>query len=117
MNKELNLYDLNKNILVNFPALEEADILKPLKDFDFTGEYYLLYGKEIGYFTLFKRESTATESFHKIFIECLENIGEVVACDITEDETALEIWVKLPEESVTILYLFNYDAGVEKFYG
>ena len=57
-------------------------------------------------------------------LECLAGLGQVVAMDVlTElEEPTIEIWVKIAiegqeEDFVTVLYLFDYTKGVEKFHG
>ena len=74
----------------------------------------MLYGKEISYFTLFQIVNNEI-SFGKEVIDCLNNIGQIKAIDMTENEDAVEIWVYLDEdENSTCLYLFPYDAGLVK---
>lgn len=118
---ELNLYDLNKQIISQLPPFEDlqwAGAEKVFADWDESSnhKYYLLYGREIGYFTLFKKNNKNGEfnSLFEALKSCLNDIGDIYAFDITEDKSAIEIWVKY-EDNMTVLYLFNYDTGVVTF--
>ena len=75
----------------------------------YNNEYYMLYGKEISYFTLFK--IVEPQYFSYEVIECLKNIGDIKAIDLTEDKDAVEIWAMADGEA-TCLYLFPYDLGI-----
>ena len=69
----------------------------------------MLYGKEISYFTLFK--IVEPQYFSYEVIECLKNVGDIKAIDLTEDKDAIEAWV-IADNEVTCLYLFPYDLGI-----
>lgn len=125
----MQLYELNKQFVSQLPPLTEQD-LKDRKEMvdnwiDENIDFYLLYGREISYFTLFQRCSNEniTESISDILFECLNGIGTVISMDVlTElEEPTIEIWVKIAvegqEDFVTVLYLFDYTKGVEKFRG
>lgn len=117
-NLTLSLYDLNKSMFANTKNMDWRKVENVIKKWNPSGTYFLLYGKEISYFTLFKRSDNTTEKFHEVFKDCLINVGDLKACDITEDEDALEVWIKQKENGeMTCLYLFNYDEGVVKFNG
>lgn len=108
----LGLYDMNKQIVAQLPTL--TDLKDKVYTIDcleakYNNEYYMLYGKEISYFTLFK--IVEPQYFSYEVIECLKNIGEVKAIDLTEDRDAVEIWIMADGEA-TCLYLFPYDLGV-----
>ena len=72
--------------------------------------YYMLYGKEISYFTLFR--VIDSDYFGYEVIECLKNIGAIKAIDFTETKDAIEIWVENENDEPTCLYLFPYDNGI-----
>lgn len=109
---EMGLYDMNKQIIAQLPDLTDWDrVEKLLNDFhtDWNNEYYMMYGKEISYFTVFKiKESIA---FGRTAIECLQNVGTVKAVDLVEAADAIELWVMYNNEP-TCLYLFPYDMGL-----
>lgn len=113
-NISMGLYDMNKQIISQLPTLTTDDLLEKLPLVEelhnkYNNEYYMLYGKEISYFTLFKLKQV--ESFPHEAIDCLQNIGPIKAIDLTEDKDAIEAWVMADDEA-TCLYLFPYDIGV-----
>ena len=113
-NISMGLYDMNKQIISQLPTLTTDDLLEKLPLVEelhnkYNNEYYMLYGKEISYFTLFKLKEV--ESFPHEAIDCLQNIGPIKAIDLTEDKDAIEAWVMADDEA-TCLYLFPYDMGV-----
>ena len=113
-NISMGLYDMNKQIITQLPTLTTDDLLEKLPLVEelhnkYNNEYYMLYGKEISYFTLFKLKQV--ESFPHEAIDCLQNIGPIKAIDLTEDKDAIEAWVMADDEA-TCLYLFPYDNGL-----
>ena len=114
---EMDLYDMNKQIIAQLPDLTDWDRVEQLfNDFhtSWRNKYYMMYGKEISYFTVFK--IVEPHLFGSVVMDCIPNVGIVKAIDLTETEDAVEIWV-LPdgEEDVTCMYLFGYDEGVVEF--
>ena len=109
---EMGLYDMNKQIISQMPDLTDWDRVETaLLDFDnkWYNDYYMLYGKEISYFTVFKiKEQIA---FGREVIDVIKNVGAVKAIDPTENEDAMEVWV-IYEDEPTCLYLFPYDSGI-----
>jgi hypothetical protein len=108
----MDLYDMNKQIISQLPDLTDWDRVETtLLDFDnkWYNDYYMLYGKEISYFTVFKiKESSA---FGREVIDVIKNVGAVKAIDLTEAADAIEVWVIYKDEP-TCLYLFAYDSGI-----
>ena len=114
-NLELGLYDLNKQIISQLPPLTDEELDKKIDVIDDSyikcvNDFYMLYGKEISYFTLFKVNEPIY--FAKTVLDCLNEIGEIKAIDPTEDGFAIEIWVQPTNEEPTCLYLFPYDNGL-----
>ena len=111
---EMGLYDMNKQIIAQLPTLEDVtdkiDMINVYKT-DTENQYYMLYGKEISYFTLFKISPTGYENLGINVIECLNDIGDIKAIDMTEAQDAIEMWVT-NEDGPTCLYLFPYDSGL-----
>ena len=109
---EMGLYDMNKQIISQLPDLTDWDRVETtLLDFDnkWYNDYYMLYGKEISYFTVFKiKESSA---FGREVIDVIKNVGAVKVIDLTEAADAIEVWVIYKDEP-TCLYLFPYDSGI-----
>ena len=114
----MGLYELNKSIVGQIPdlsdeALEDKKNLINTFAIDTHNKFYMMYGKEISYFTIFNAIEGTTELkslADGVFI-CLEQFGAIKAIDFTEDQSAFEIWVMNGEEA-TCLYLFPYDAGI-----
>jgi hypothetical protein len=75
-------------------------------------EFYMLYGKEISYFTLFRMDKP--EWFFEELTLCLHSVGVIRAVDMTEDESAIEVWVVDSNNEATCMYLFPYDNGLVK---
>ena len=122
---QLNLYELNRNIISQLPDFEDSQwegaesVFKEWLEGK-TCKYFMLYGREINYFTIFKKktlldEKTDFETLFKAVKECLTALGPVksVAINKLEDGSAssIEIWVKY-EDVVTCMYLFDYEEGI-----
>ena len=125
MEASVSLYELNRSIIKQQGPLEEETIqskINMLKNFSelTNNKYYLLYGKEIGYFTLFvKDQNWELQSLDLGVIECLANVGIIYSIEYTKSKDAIEIWVetKMTEEDesvLTCMYLFPYDSGIVK---
>ena len=109
---EMGLYDMNKQIISQMPDLTDWDRVETaLLDFDkkWHNDYYMLYGKEISYFTVFKIKERI--AFGREAIDVIKNVGAVKAIDPTESADAMEVWVIYDDEP-TCLYLFPYDSGI-----
>ena len=80
--------------------------------------FYMLYGKEISYFTIFAYNSVnpELENLGLGVIDCLKNVGNIYSIEkITpegSEESAIEIWVKTADDLITCLYLFPYDRAI-----
>ena len=60
MDASIELYELNRSIIEQQGIIKEEDITRAMTDIKylvtaFDNKCYMLYGKEIGYFTLFMR--------------------------------------------------------------
>ena len=112
-NLELGLYDLNKQIISQLPALTDfSNAITNVRKLHekYWNKYYMMYGKEISYFTLFK--VCGLNDFGQDVIDCCANVGTIKSMDMTETEDAIEIWVQPEEAEPTCLYLFPYDSGI-----
>lgn len=119
-NLELKLYNINAQIMEQLPEITKeqyfAEKTKIVKDFinNTCNSFYMLYGKEMSYFTLYHCNNINvdfTDMAQAIFA-CIENIGCLKSFELTEAKDAIEIWVTTPEETTTCLYFFPYDTGV-----
>lgn len=118
MNGQMNMYDLNKSIVSQLPFFSEdnwSGAEKVVKDWldTKTDKFYMLYGREINYFTLFYNniENAEFKSLFDAMKVCLDSVGPIYAIDATEDGAAIEIWANVDNQA-TCLYLFPYDEGV-----
>lgn len=112
-NLELGLYEINKQIISQLPAL--TDFSKAIVNIrelheKYWNKYYMMYGKEISYFTLFK--VCGLNDFGQDVIDCCANVGIIKSIDLTETNDAIEIWIQPEEAEPTCLYLFPYDSGL-----
>lgn len=118
----MNLYELNKSLYSQMDALDDDSLECLKKDIDkgFKKKFYLLYGKEISYFSLFVREQFIIQdpenpqpSLGEAVIECLKSFEKVYSYEFKDNEQTVEIWVHNEETGLaTVLYLFDYTDGV-----
>ena len=116
------LYDVNKGLVAkNEIELTEGVINSKkeiVKNFIMKTEnaHYMLLCKEQSDYTIFRRynmEDTekAMEISNILIDECLKNRGEIRGIDLTNDKSAIEIWLLIEEEAYCY-YFFPYDAAV-----
>lgn len=115
---QMSLYDMNKQLIAQMPEMTDDDkmieIINNYKD-KTDNSHYMLLCRDINYFTLFEEDpSTVQERFATLVLECIHDIGIIHDMMITEDNGAIEIWVKpfYEEADMLVMYLFAYDAGV-----
>lgn len=118
---KMKLYDINKQLASNLCTLSDEQTVAKAQMItewsrEYMDEYFMLYGKEISYFTVLHfGDSISKERHHigNVVIECLESIGNIKSIDVATTGDGIEIWL-VPYESNenTCLYLFPYDAGV-----
>ena len=119
MDASIELYELNRSIIDQQGALSEEDINNKfilINDFanNMRNKFYMLYGREINYFTVFARDRDwELETLALATYECLANIGPVYSIELTAEKDAIEIWVKdTQQDLLTCMYLFPYDNGI-----
>ena len=110
---EMGIYDMNKQIISQLPILEDFE--KSMNDIQtlyktYCNKYFMLYGKEISYFTIFK--IIDPQYLGEEVLDCCLNVGLIKAMDLTEAGDAVEIWVQPQDSEPTCLYLFPYDSGI-----
>lgn len=114
---QMSLNDLNKMIIKQLPPIENFDDKVDLIQewaIKTNNTFYMLFSKEIGYFTLFQYVDSLPEfiTLGRGVIEVLLENGYLInSIELTEDETGIEIWVK-DEEDCYCMYLFPYDIGI-----
>lgn len=114
LNVNMSLYEMNKQIVAQLPdftAITEAVSAIDTFVTNTHNCHYMMYGKEISYFTIFQRCSGLTETVGEAVIDCLGSVGTIKSIDPTPDGEAFEIWVMV-EDNATCLYLFPYDTGI-----
>ena len=115
-NLELNCYDLNKSIIQQLPELSKSKKQKGLeliKEVSTEGDYFMLLGREVGYFTVYHKNGGSPELIEDAVLDCVENVGTVKSINWPDENArdAVEIWVEI-QGNPTVLYFFNYDGGV-----
>lgn len=116
---KMNLYEINKSIYSQMDPLGDDSLEYLKRDIDkgLTGNYYLLYGREISYFTLFERKNETNETLGEVVLDCLKTFGKIYSYEFRDEEQTVEIWVHNEKDSLaTALYLFDYKDGVV-YYG
>ena len=119
MDASIELYELNRSIIEQQGILD-ADVLAEKFELinifatNTKNDFYMLYGREINYFTVFvKHEKWELETLALAVTECLANIGSVYSIEVTAEKDAVEIWVKdIHQDLLTCMYLFPYDGGI-----
>lgn len=111
---QLNFYDFNKQIISQLPPFDETRIndAKDTLAAWAKSPIYMLYGREINYFTLFQEQDEP--EFNTLFdalFECLLVISDKIFAFDVLDENTIEIWIEYEGET-TVLYLFDYKEGV-----
>ena len=115
----MTIYDLNHTIISKEPLFdfgnEEArqNLSQQLNDwFDkhIGNTFFLLYGRDCNYFTLFKKEYLPIDEI--CILECIANCGDLISMDFTDE--AIEVWVRTETNPAELLYLFPCDTIIEK---
>lgn len=81
-------------------------------------EYYMLYARELDYFTLLRRTEPADDicCLGKEILECLNTIGEIIYVEeFNDDDISVIFWIRTDTGLITEAYLFDYTAGVVPF--
>ena len=123
----MTLYDMNKNLMENAKSLKgkafsnKVDkIIRPyFTDKCKDSQYFMLLSNDRRYYTVFNlcmgkyfyedKVNDITEELSSLIRE----LGDVLSIDKTDDNIALEIWIRaVDEEQVYCHYLFPFDNGV-----
>ena len=112
----ISLCDMNKQIIAKLPDLDEKTLREKvyfINDYfkKHDNKFYLLYGKEASYFTLFAVDSSSEDLAGSMVLECAQSLGKIKSITADSVSEAIEIWVTYGD-SVTYLYLFPYDNGI-----
>ena len=121
-NLQMNIYDINKQVISQMPCLtieeleEKADTLITEYQNEQKASYYMMLCNELRYYTLFHIDEfdggSQLSCFSNEVLSCLISFTDnIKSIEITDDKTAIEIWITKDEETY-VMYLFNYDTGV-----
>lgn len=119
----LNLYDINKSIVEQLGPMAKRKINGAIKacqeslNKDTNDNLYLLYGKEIGYFTILNRVNDSTEkNLMGTAVDLLSEFSEIYDISYLENQKVVEFWIKY-QDKITCLYLGGWDEGMVNFNG
>lgn len=111
-----NLYDLNKSALASAKGINPLEAIENqsenLTNFFTKGKYFMLLCNELKDYTVFclttlKKIQNAKDELQV----CIENRGELLGLDPTEDGIAFELWLRV-DGKIYVYYLFPYDAAI-----
>ena len=119
----MTIFDMNKNIIAREPLLDWEDkenitklAARLCEWFTEDGDsFYLLYGRDIHYVTLFNSYTTRPkDNFLYELKGILSEVGDIISLDFDNIEGAhsVEIWVRTPNSPAELLYLMPFDKGV-----
>lgn len=123
-----NLYDVNKQLMMQEPCMNQADIdaaknhLQTWLNTYFCKRYFMLLCHELRDYTIFNLDktdswqmapdSTLTDATNDI-IECMTNRGKLLTIDQQEDQV-WELWIR-NSEGCFAYYLFPYGDAVLEY--
>lgn len=112
----MSLYELNKTIIAQLPTKDTvtdlADVRNTINDFRKKSgkQNFMLLCKDISYYTIFQYDGPKVCDFKSLgdaVTECAQDVGKIICGDLIPDGSAIEIWVRTPEEENLCMYLFN----------
>lgn len=122
----ISIYEINKQIYEQLDPPNNRKLKGMIKqcqkemDSLKKEHFYLLYGKEMSYFTILERSQSNNiqkTNLIETAAEVLESIGAVIYdMSYLSDQEQVEIWVKYNGE-IYCLYLCGWDLGMVEFYG
>lgn len=127
----MTIYDMNKSLVSKEPIFDFSDkeaanaLALRLAQFlqeDTSDNFYLLYGRDIHYVTVFetrtKRQNVndpiiGAEAL-EIIMDTIKNVGDLISMDFntSDGEQSVEIWIRTADSKAELLYLFPYDKGM-----
>jgi hypothetical protein len=113
----MSIYDMTKAIssreeLFNWEDKEAVDklIVRYLEwKKDIPDKYFLLFGIDIGYVTLFKETDGGLFNGIK---EAVQSIGELISLDFEDEKKQIEVWIRTAKDPAALLYLTAFDTGL-----
>lgn len=121
----ITVYEFNRSLVEKEPIFDwnpekvnelKEQLTKWFTELCMSNEYFLMYGREIHYVTLFHRDKNKSLDVDAI-LSTIAEVGDLISIDFdTErDERVIEIWTRTKEYKATMLYLFPYDNGLVHF--
>lgn len=126
----MTIFEMNKSIISKEPLFDWTDeptvnkLEKRVRDWfneDTNSQYYLLYGRDIHYVSLFNIKQRADNKEHTVgtyttqeIRKVLGAVGDIISFDFntTTGETCIEIWIRTADSRAELLYMFPYDNGL-----
>lgn len=119
----MTIFDMNKNIISKEPLLDwdDKDNIEKLAArlcewFSEDGDsFYLLYGRDIHYVTLFNSMTTRPKDMFLYELKgFLSEVGDIISLDFDciEGSHCVEIWIRTANSPAELLYLMPFDKGV-----
>ena len=112
------IYDLNKSALATAKALNITEEFETKKDkfieylIEKDSAYYMLLCNEQKDYTIFHQYTMNANIETWIALqECLENRGDLLSFEPTQDGVAYEIWLRI-EDEIFVYYFFPYDDAI-----
>lgn len=117
-----NLYDMNKELVektftpVKGKAMRNRveNIIKPFFK-EKNAKYFMMLCHDVRDYTVFHVDDSFNANLphsYEMVATCIENRGVLYAIDKTEDNNAIEIWLKSTDERMLCYYLFPYDTAI-----
>lgn len=110
---KINAYELGKQLCAQSPNLNDKQLFEAramINNWAISNKYYMLYGRDIHYFTLFHINSNGDTSIGTEVLDCLHTIGKIKSITVNDDNV-IECWISYEGDGM-VLYLFPYDEGV-----
>ena len=118
----MTAYEMNQQLIHQLPELDH-NIIPQKKEliYNFCNEtannYYMLLCRDTNYYTVLHRihADASLDFIADVVTECAETQGAIKSIELTEDKSAIEIWVDNPcfEDCTYVMYFFPYDGGIE----
>ena len=123
-NINMSLYEINKSIIAQLPAYDEAQIKKLQDKINewkltyFEQRFYMLLCRELNYYTLFYFDANKFNDFETLgeaVVQVLLESGFTIhEEEFSETSGQVEIWAKNDVDTYVFM-LFAYDKGVVKY--
>lgn len=118
---KMNLYDLNQSAINQFPPIELEQLKEKVSNLfinlinESKNNHFMLLSNEYKYYTIFEYKEN-TEDAVSAISSILNELGDVLSIDVTEDNSAIELWIRPEgEDNCIVFYFFPYDSGVVYF--